>query len=68
MLHSLTLFRLGNPYSEKGADQDRRVTEKLSPPGLPETLNFDRIGGIAYLHTGALDGAANDGTLLPLLS
>jgi cytochrome c biogenesis protein CcmG/thiol:disulfide interchange protein DsbE len=61
------LKRLGDPYTRTGADRDGRVATDFGLFGVPQTFVVDQTGRIAYVHIGALDDAAIEETLLPIV-
>lgn len=61
------LKRLGNPYTRTGADHDGRVADDFGLFGVPQTFVVDQAGRIAYVHIGALDDAAIEETIVPIV-
>ena len=61
------LDRLGDPYVRSGADIAGRVGIDWGVYGLPETFIVDGEGRIVYKHIGAIDAAALEETILPLI-
>ena len=61
------LDRLGDPYVRSGADIPGRVGIDWGVYGLPETFIVDRQGRIIYKHIGAIDAAALEEIILPLV-
>ncbi len=61
------LDRLGDPYVRSGADHDGRAGIDWGVDGLPETFIVDAEGRIIYKHSGAIDAAALDDIILPIV-
>ena len=61
------LAELGDPYRGVGVDRDGRVGVDFGVYGVPETYVLDRDGHIRARHVGALNQAAIERTILPLL-
>ncbi len=61
------LDRLGDPYVRSGADIPGRVGIDWGVYGLPETFIVDAEGRIIYKHIGAIDAAALDDIILPIV-
>ncbi len=61
------LDRLGDPYVRSGADIPGRVGIDWGVYGLPETFIVDQNGRIVFKHIGAIDAAALNDTILPLV-
>ncbi len=61
------LKRLGDPYTRTGADGDGRVANDFGLFGVPQTFVVDQTGRIAYVHIGALDDAAIEETIVPIV-
>ena len=62
------LDELGDPYTRTGADLNGRVGIDLGVYGVPETFVVDKDGVIVHKHIGALDEAALEKTILPLIA
>ncbi len=61
------LDRLGDPYVRSGADLPGRVGIDWGVYGLPETFIVDQRGRIVFKHIGAIDAAALEDTILPIV-
>jgi cytochrome c biogenesis protein CcmG/thiol:disulfide interchange protein DsbE len=61
------LAKLGNPYSQIGADENGRVAIDWGLSGVPETFVIDRDGRIRYQHLGPMTPQLLQETILPMV-
>ncbi len=61
------LNRLGDPYTQIGADENGRVGIDWGVYGVPETFVIDDQGRIVYKHIGVLTRIDWDEKILPLI-